>query len=102
MPVRETLVEIYETVVRLLEDENDGIRTQAVRVVEEFVTFKNEDFSLFDNAILTLTDFLKKATISNGNLVAGLTSLSRIAKTEADHISTVISEFDNLNASHEN
>ncbi len=99
MPVRETLVEIYETVVRLLEDENDGIRTQAVRVVEEFVTFKNEDFSLFDNAILTLTDFLKKATISNGNLVAGLTSLSRIAKTEADYISTVISEFENLNAS---
>ena len=31
MPVRETLVEIYETAVRLLEDENDGIRTQAVR-----------------------------------------------------------------------
>ena len=52
-----------------------------------------------DNAILTLTDFLKKATISNVNLVAGLTSLSRIAKTEADYISTVISEFENLNAS---
>ncbi|CAG5098850.1 Oidioi.mRNA.OKI2018_I69.XSR.g16034.t1.cds [Oikopleura dioica] len=99
MPIRETLVEIYETVVRLLEDENDGIRTQAVRVVEEFILFKNESFSIFENAILTLTDFLKKATISNGNLVAGLTSLSRIAKTERDYVSTVISEFENLNAS---
>lgn len=97
--VKEMLLSTLAAVQRIFDDENDGMRTQAVRTVEAFVGMNAPDLKVIANsAFESLNEFLKKATISNGNMVAGLVSLSRLAKSNAKLMMPVITQYEFIHA----
>ena len=97
--IKENLLALLECVQRVFESENDGLRTQAVRAVESFVTLPRNSLKLIaDSAYESLVGFLKKGSITNGNVVAGLVSLSRLAKSEPNLMTSVVSQFEFVHA----
>jgi len=96
---KEMLLNLLNAVQQIFEHENDGMRTQAVRAAETFCTLNAPDLKLIsESAFESITEFLKKASISNGNVVAGLVSLSRLAKGNPKLMSSVITQYEFIHA----
>ena len=75
------MLELLSNVQVLLQNDNDGVRTQALRTVEAFATLPGGECGvLVDSALASIKDFLQEPHISAGNIVTGLFAAWRLAK----------------------
>lgn len=98
MPVKESLVAILTEVQTLLSHDNDGIRTQSVRAIESFCVLPHECRPLVESAKASIKNFLKEPHITSGNIVTGLMSLSRLAKTDNSYLSFMVTQYESIHS----
>ena len=98
MPVKESLVAILTEVQALLTHDNDGIRTQSVRAIESFCALPNECRPLVESAKESIKNFLKEPHITSGNIVTGLMSLSRLAKSDNSYLSFMVTQYESIHS----
>ena len=98
MPVKESLVAILTEVQALLSHDNDGIRTQSVRAIESFCALPNECRPLVESAKESIKNFLKEPHITSGNIVTGLMSLSRLAKSDNSYLSFMVTQYESIHS----